>query len=305
MSGTLSEELSNIKIAVIGGSGLYSLDGLEVIGEVNPLTPWGYASDKIVVSRTTHGTKIAFLARHGRGHYLNPSEVPARANIAALKHLGVEVILAFSAVGSLQEEIAPRDFVIPSQIIDRTKGIRPSTFFDKGVVAHAMFADPFDASLATLIAEVAKTACPDVKFHTDKTLVCMEGPQFSTRAESNLYRSWGCDIINMSVVPESKLAREAEIAYQMICMSTDYDCWRVGEEAVNVAAVIANLGANSANAKNLLGQLIKHVEIGLEEGSLKSVVELKGSMRFSGITDPSKRDADQRAKLRYILPDYF
>ncbi|KAJ3285408.1 hypothetical protein HDU79_007354 [Rhizoclosmatium sp. JEL0117] len=296
---------TDVKVAVIGGSGLYHLEGLKVLGEVNPETPWGFPSDKIVVSETAHGTKVAFLARHGRGHYLNPSEVPARANIAALKHLGVEVILAFSAVGSLQEEIAPRDFVIPSQVVDRTKGVRPSTFFENGVVAHAMFADPFDTSLAALIADVAKTACPSVKFHTDKTLVCMEGPQFSTRAESKLYRSWGCDIINMSVLPESKLAREAEIAYQMVCMSTDYDCWREGEEAVNVEAVIANLGANSANAKNLLGHLIQKVEIALEQGTLKTVKELKGSMKFSGITDPAKRNKETVAKLHYILPNYF
>ncbi|ORY37022.1 purine phosphorylase [Rhizoclosmatium globosum] len=282
---------TDVKVAVIGGSGLYHLEGLKVLGEVNPETPWGFPSDKIVVSETAHGTKVAFLARHGRGHYLNPSEVPARANIAALKHLGVEVILAFSAVGSLQEEIAPRDFVIPSQVVDRTKGVRPSTFFENGVVAHAMFADPFDTSLAALIADVAKTACPSVKFHTDKTLVCMEGPQFSTRAESKLY--------------QSKLAREAEIAYQMVCMSTDYDCWREGEEAVNVEAVIANLGANSANAKNLLGHLIQKVEIALEQGTLKTVKELKGSMKFAGITDPAKRNKETVAKLHYILPNYF
>ncbi|KAJ3198725.1 hypothetical protein HDU83_002430 [Entophlyctis luteolus] len=301
----MAANLTDIRIAVIGGSGLYSLDGLEILGEVNPLTPWGYPSDKIVISKTAHGTKIAFLARHGRGHYLNPSEVPARANIAALKHLGVEVIIAFSAVGSLQEEIAPRDFVVPSQIVDRTKGIRPGTFFEKGVVAHAMFADPFDPSLAALINKVAVTACPGVKFHSDKTLVCMEGPAFSTRAESRLYRAWGCDVINMSVVPEAKLAREAEIAYQMVCMSTDYDCWREGEEAVNVEAVIANLGANSDNARKLLGALILAIEDGLEKGSLHSVTALKGSMRFAGITNPDKRDSDTCAKLRYILPDYF
>ncbi|KAI8621774.1 nucleoside phosphorylase domain-containing protein [Chytriomyces sp. MP71] len=301
----MSDLMNGVQVAVIGGSGLYHLDGLTVLGEVNPETPWGFPSDKIVISQTPHGTKVAFLARHGRGHYLNPSEVPSRANIAALKHIGVQVILAFSAVGSLREEIAPRDFVIPSQVIDRTKGIRPSTFFDNGVVAHAMFADPFDTSLAALIADVAQTACPGVKFHTNKTLVCMEGPQFSTRAESHLYRSWGCDIINMSVLPESKLAREAEIAYQMVCMSTDYDCWREGEEAVNVEAVIANLGANSANAKNLLNKLIQKVEIALEEKSLKTVNELKGSMKFSGITNPEKRNPETAKKLSYILPGYF
>ncbi|KAJ3317323.1 hypothetical protein HDU76_001231 [Blyttiomyces sp. JEL0837] len=298
-------DLRGAKIAIIGGSGLYALEGLTVLGEVNPLTPWGYPSDKIVISQTPTGIKVAFLARHGRGHYLNPSEVPARANIAALKHLGVETIIAFSAVGSLREEIAPRDFVIPSQIIDRTKGIRPSTFFEGGITAHAMFADPFDESLAAIISECAAKACPSVKFHTNKTLVCMEGPAFSTRAESHLYRSWGCDIINMSVVPEAKLAREAEIAYQMVCMSTDYDCWRVDEEAVTVEKVMGNMGANAATAKDLLKVLIPELEVRLKENAVEGVLKIRGTMKFSGVTDPAKRPAATVEKLHYLLPEYF
>ncbi|KAJ3044113.1 hypothetical protein HDV00_003217 [Rhizophlyctis rosea] len=295
---------TDVKIGIIGGSGLYHLDNLTVLGEVNPLTPWGHPSDEIVISQTSGGVKVAFLARHGRGHYLNPSEVPAKANIAALKHLGVEVILAFSAVGSLREEIAPRDFVIPSQIVDRTKGIRPSTFFENGVTGHVMFADPFDSSLASLILNQS-SVCTGVKFHSNKTLVCMEGPAFSTRAESHMYRAWGCDIINMSVLPEAKLAREAEIGYQMVCMSTDYDCWKEHEEAVSVEAVIANLGANGDNAKRLVEAVIPALAKALEEGSLKTVAALKGANKFAVITAKGKRNPEEVKKLDYILPGYF
>ncbi|KAI9203794.1 nucleoside phosphorylase domain-containing protein [Polychytrium aggregatum] len=300
----MATEFKDVDIAVIGGSGLYSLEGLTVLGEVNPLTPWGHPSDKIVVCQTPHNTKIAFLARHGRGHYVNPSEVPTRANIAALKHIGAKVILAFSAVGSLQEEIAPRHFVIPSQLIDRTRGIRPSTYFEDGVTAHVGFADPFDAELADLIYD-ASLSIEGVTFHKDKTLVCMEGPAFSTRAESNLYRSWGCDIINMSAIPEAKLAREAEIVYQMICMSTDYDCWKTHEEAVSVEAVIANLGANADTARKLLLNLLPTLEDKVAKGELKSIATLQGSNRFACITAKEKRNPETVKKLDYILPGYF
>ncbi|KAJ3292090.1 hypothetical protein HK104_005565 [Borealophlyctis nickersoniae] len=296
---------SGVEIGVIGGSGLYHLDNLTVLGECNPLTPWGYPSDKIVVSQTEGGVKVAFLARHGRGHHLNPSEIPFQANIAALKHLGVKVILAFSAVGSLREEIKPRDFVIPSQIVDRTKGIRPSTYFENGVAGHAGFADPFDASLAAVILAQSSVCDGPVTFHTNKTLVCMEGPAFSTRAESHMYRAWGCDIINMSVLPEAKLAREAEIAYQMVCMSTDYDCWKEHEEAVSVEAVFANLGANGSNAKKLLSAVIPAVASALQKGELAGVKALEGASRFAVVTPQGKRNPEQVAKLDYILPGYF
>ncbi|KAJ3115097.1 hypothetical protein HDU96_001209 [Phlyctochytrium bullatum] len=294
-----------VKIAIIGGSGLYNLEGLNVIAEVNPSTPWGFPSDKIIIAETTTGIQVAFLARHGRGHYLTPTEVPSRANIAALKSLGVEVIVAFSAVGSLREEITPRDFVLPDQIVDRTKGIRPSTFFENGVVAHTGFADPFDEPLANLIADAAAAAVPSLKVHRGKTLVCMEGPQFSTRAESHMYRSWGCDLINMSAIPEAKLAREAEIVYQMVCMSTDYDCWRVGEEAVDVQAVMATMTTNVVSAKNLLVDLIPRLHKSLEENSLVSVQKLKGSMKFAVMTAKEKRDPETVKKLDFLLPGYF
>ncbi|RCI03747.1 hypothetical protein CU098_012233 [Rhizopus stolonifer] len=294
---------NDVKIAVIGGSGLYNLEGLEVIEEVNPETPWGFPSDKIVISRLPSGNKIAFLARHGRGHYLTPTEVPVRANIAALKSLGVEVIIAFSAVGSLREEIPPCDFVLPDQLIDRTKGLRPSTFFGEGVVAHAGFADPFHAGLANLIYNHAKVLEFGAKLHRDKTAICMEGPAFSTRAESHMYRSWGGDVINMSALPESKLAREAEIAYQMICMSTDYDCWRVDEEVVTVETVMENMKNNGKNAKTLLHAVLPDLEQAVEQDILEP--KLKGSMKFSGMTAKEKRNPATVAKLEYILPGYF
>ncbi|KAJ3079365.1 hypothetical protein HK102_003833 [Quaeritorhiza haematococci] len=303
---THAENLRDVKIAVIGGSGLYNLDNLTLYGEVYPKTPWGYPSDKIVIALTPAKHKIAFLARHGRGHHLNPSEVPSRANIAALKHIGVQVILAFSAVGSLREEIKPCDFVLPTQIVDRTKGIRPSTFFEGGITAHAMFADPFNEELADII-YAQRHVCEgdDVTFHRNKTLVCMEGPAFSTRAESHMYRSWGCDIINMSVLPESKLAREAEIAYQMVCMSTDYDCWKENHEDVTVEYVISNLHKNSENAKKLLLAVIPAVDAAINEGRLKSLEGLVGSMKSASITAEERRKPEAVKRLDYILPGYF
>ncbi|KAJ8329619.1 S-methyl-5-thioadenosine phosphorylase [Batrachochytrium dendrobatidis] len=302
-SSIMLESISGVEIAVIGGSGLYNLDNLKVVGEINPLTPWGYPSDHIVISETPNGTKIAFLARHGRGHYLTPSDVPSRANIAALKHIGARVIIAFSAVGSLRQEIPPRDFVLPDQIIDRTKGIRPSSFFEKGAVGHVSFGDPFSNDLGDLIYS-QRAACPaGVTVHHKKTLVCMEGPAFSTRAESHMYRSWGGDVINMSVLPEAKLAREAEMAYQMICMSTDYDCWRVEEQVVTVETVMGNLNANAQTAKQLLLAVIPVLEEALKNKTLESVKALENSSAFAVMTAKPKRCPEAMKKLAYILPN--
>jgi len=285
---------NDVKIGVIGGTGLYSVDGLEMLEEIHPETPWGKPSDSIAIGKLKNKI-IAFLPRHGRGHFLNPSEVPSLANIAALKSLGVEEIVAFSSVGSLRQEIAPLDFVIPGQIIDRTK-TRQATYFENGVVAHAPFADPFSSILANKIQNSADTI--GLKLHKNKTLVCMEGPLFSTRAESHLYRSWGADIINMTVLPEAKLAREAEIQYQMVCMSTDYDCWKEDEEHVTVEMVIQNLSKNAETAKKLLVSLLDHLGNGEKN-------QLKGSTKFSLITDPSKRNPVQVKKLQFLFPDYF
>ncbi|KAI8048515.1 nucleoside phosphorylase domain-containing protein [Syncephalis plumigaleata] len=307
-----------VKLAVIGGSGLYKLEGLEVLEEINPTTPWGQPSSPITIAQTQDGHRVAFLARHGNGHAFNPSEVPFRANIAALKGIGVEVILAFSAVGSLQEEIRPGDFVLPDQLIDRTKGIRASTFFEKGAPAHAPFADPFHAGLTGLVARQAAQTLPNLRIHQDKTLICMEGPAFSTRAESRLYRSWGGDIINMSAVPEAKLAREAEIAYQMVCMSTDYDCWRVGGEDVTVQSVMETMAGNSQNARLLLHALLPSVNAALDAdatviaadatGALPKhhlLGEIKGCMKYACMTRPESMPTEIRTALRYILPEYF
>ncbi len=284
--------MERVNIGVIGGSGLYEIPEFSIIRELEIETPWGKPSDKIFICEYNQ-IQIAFLSRHGRGHIYNPSEVPYRSNIAALKSLGVEHIISFSAVGSLREEIKPRDFVLPSQIIDRTKGIRPHTFYENGVVAHFSFADPFSRVLADIIYNHKDIL--DVKMHRDKTLICMEGPAFSTRAESHMYRSWGADIINMSVLPEAKLAREAEISYQMICMSTDYDCWKEDEEEVNVELVIENLHKNSENAKKLLKAILRDIK------DLNN--PYKNTIHSSMITTPDKRNPEQLKKLRFLFPD--
>jgi 5'-methylthioadenosine phosphorylase len=279
-----------VKLAFIGGSGLYELDGMEKIEEIFPDTPWGKPSDSIVIGKFKDKL-IAFLPRHGRGHFISPSEIPNLANICALKMIGVEEIVSFSAVGSLREEIAPMDFVLPEQIIDRTKGIRESTFFGNGVVAHAPFGEPFSAKLSAKIKKAADAI--QLKIHTNKTLVCMEGPLFSTRAESQMYRQLGADIINMSVLPEAKLAREAEIAYQMVCMSTDYDSWKEHEESVTVEMVIGYLNKNSENAKKLISEMIPM--LGKDEHGLL------GTSKFSILTSPEKRNPEQIKKLRILL----
>ncbi len=285
---------TKVKAAIIGGTGLYSLDGMELVEEVLPETPWGKPSDTIKIGKIQEKL-IAFLPRHGVGHFIMPNEVPVKANICALKILGVEEIVAFSSVGSLREEIKPLDFVLPSQIIDRTQG-RESTFFGKGVVAHAPFADPFSKNLNDRIKKAASKI--NLSIHENKTLICMEGPLFSTRAESHLYRSWGADIINMSVLPEAKLAREAEIAYHMVCMSTDYDCWRENEEAVTAELVMANLGKNADTAKKLLTALIPDLGNGDD-------LTLKNSTKYSIITAPERRNPDTVAKLKVLFPDYL
>lgn len=281
-------------IGIIGGSGLYDIEGFNFIEEVDIDTPWGKPSDKIVIAELD-GIKVAFLPRHGKGHVLLPHEINVRANIAALKMVGVERIISFSAVGSLQEEIRPRDFVVPGQIIDRTKN-RESTFFGDGIVAHIAFGDPFCNSLQKEIIPVIMGM--DISLHTDKTLVCMEGPAFSTRAESNLYRSWGADIINMSVLPEAKLAREAEICYAMICMSTDYDCWKEDEEDVTVEMVIGNVQANSNNAKNLIKNLIPKIKT-------EEKCACNEAAKYAIFTAPDVQKAETKEKLKSILPEYF
>jgi len=241
------------KLGVIGGSGLYEIGGLSDVKEVRVKTPFGDPSDAIVLGALGK-TSIAFLPRHGRGHRIMPTELPVRANIWALKSLGVERIIAVNAVGSLQEDIRPLDLVIPDQIIDRTKR-RVSTFFGEGIVGHVTFADPFCPVLSQFLYQVASHA--DLKdkvrkVHPKGTYIAMEGPLFSTRAESNLYRSWGASVVGMTAIPEAKLAREAEICYASIACVTDYDCWHEVHESVSIEMVISNLMKTLEVAKEVI-----------------------------------------------------
>jgi 5'-methylthioadenosine phosphorylase len=294
-----------VHIAVSGGTGLGKLDGYTAVAAVNPETPWGYPSAPILILEHS-GTAVAFLARHGKNHQLAPHEIPVRANIAALRSLGVRSVIAFSAVGSLQEEIKPMDFVVPDQIIDRTKGIRPFTFFEGGLVGHIPFGDPFDSRLAAVVQRCAAAMRGEgVVLHPQGTVVCMEGPQFSTRAESNLYRQWGGSVINMSALPEAKLAREAELAYQMICMATDYDCWHTTDD-VNVEMVMKYMEANSANAKHLVAAVLDEL-IKQEHGDIVLAKHWEGGSKGAAlyVTKPEGRDPAAIKRIEYLFPGFF
>lgn len=229
-----------IRAAVIGGSGFYNMEGLDDIETLSIDTPYGATSDAITVG-TLDGQRVAFLPRHGVGHRILPSEIPARANIWGLKSIGVDFIISVSAVGSLREDIEPLHMVVPDQIIDRTRG-RVSTFFGDGIVAHIAFGDPFCTNLRNIVSNAVRET--DATVHNGGTYVVMEGPAFSTRAESNLYRSWAADIIGMTALPEAKLAREAEICFAVLACSTDYDCWHETHEDVTADMIVANLLRN-------------------------------------------------------------
>lgn len=243
------------RIAVIGGSGFYDFPDLEERREERLETPFGRPSDAIVTGRLM-GRPVAFLPRHGRGHRLSPSELPARANIYALKQLGVEHIISASACGSMREDVAPLDVVIPDQIFDRTKA-RPATFFEDGIVVHVTFADPFCAELSQVLFQAATRS--GARVHAGGTYLCMEGPQFSTRAESRIYRQWGVDVIGMTALPEAKLAREAEICYATLAFATDYDSWHESEEDVTVEMVIRNLLQNVETGKRIIKEALPNV----------------------------------------------
>ena len=244
-----------VKIAVIGGSGLYEMEGARVVDVVDISTPFGQSSDSITVVELK-GRLVAFLPRHGKGHRLLPSEVNYRANIYALKTLGVERIISISAVGSMKEEIKAGSFVIPHQFIDMTKS-RKNTFFGSGLVAHVSMADPVCPVLSSVLADAAKKVVGEV--HVGGTYICIEGPQFSTRAESLLYKSWGVDVIGMTNATEAKLAREAEICYATVAMVTDYDCWHEEEEDVTADAVIKILRENVEKAKRLIAEAVPKI----------------------------------------------
>ncbi len=250
--------LNNSRLGVLGGSGLYSIEDLKEVEEVTIETPFGLPSDKLRVGKLG-GMEVVFLARHGRHHTFTPTEVPYRANIWALRSLGVRWILSPSAVGSLQEQVRPLDMVVPDQFIDRTHQ-RPLTFFSDGAVAHVTMADPFCPNLSRLLADVGEKLMPEGRqLHRGGTYLAMEGPAFSTRAESNLYRNWGCTVIGMTNHTEARLAREAEIAYASLSMATDYDCWHEGHENVTVEMIIENLHSNAKLACKIISETSKQI----------------------------------------------
>ena len=256
-------------IGIIGGSGLYAVDGIEDGRWQTVETHWGEPSDAIYTGRVGR-VGVAFLPRHGRGHRISPSELNARANVDALKRLGVTDVLAVSSVGSLVEQRPPGSFTVVDQFIDRTKG-RPSSFFGTGLVAHVSMADPVCPRLSRYVAEAARGAAAQVDDRG--TYLAMEGPQFSTRAESRLYRQWGCDVIGMTAMPEAKLAREAELPYALVGMVTDYDCWREDEAGVDVAQVVAQLGANASKARAMVMALLRALPVEREASPIDTCLD--------------------------------
>ncbi|MDH5720087.1 MAG: S-methyl-5'-thioadenosine phosphorylase [Spirochaetia bacterium] len=289
------------ELGIIGGTGLYEIPGINVKEKVFIDTPWGKPSDEIILAEyetDVRPVSIAFLPRHGRGHFLSPSEIPHKANLAALKMLGVDQIVSFSSVGSLKEEIPPGDFALPGQIFDRTRH-RDDTYYGEGVVVHVSFGDPFCGRIAdSLEACLKKTG---IKHHVDETVVCMEGPAFSTRAESIFYQNQiGAGLINMTVLPEAKLARELEICYQMVCMSTDYDSWRESHEAITVEEILKIVKDNSEKATKLLKTFIpEFAKMSERDCSCKNAV------KYSIITAETSRPQATREKLNKVLPGYF
>ena len=286
--------MQQAEIGIIGGSGLYAMPGLTAVREERVETPFGEPSDAFVLGEL-EGRKVAFLARHGRGHRLLPSELNFRANIYAMKKLGVERIISVSAVGSLKEEHKPTDFVIPDQFIDRTHH-RVSTFFGDGLVAHVAFGDPVCATVGKAVE--AACAGEGVVGKRGGTYVCMEGPQFSTRAESNLYRSWGADVIGMTNLQEAKLAREAEICYATVAMVTDYDCWREGHDDVTVDQIVAVLHQNAANAA-------KVVKAAVAAMPRERTCGCASALQFAILTDRKLIPAETKARLDLLVGKYL
>ncbi|MCL5999557.1 MAG: S-methyl-5'-thioadenosine phosphorylase [Chloroflexi bacterium] len=272
MTGTVATEPS-IALGVIGGSGLYGMPGLSDVTEQHISTPFGEPSDAVVIG-TLQGRRVAFLPRHGRGHRFSPSEVPYRANIYALKSLGVRHVVSVSACGSLREHMKPLDIVVPDQLFDNTKGKRAASFFGEGLVSHVAVAEPFSRSLSAALAQAVRDAGGTA--HAGGTFITIEGPRFSTKAESNAYRAWGCDIIGMTACPEAFLAREAEIDFAIMAHVTDYDVWHASEEAVTVTMVIERLNTNLALAQKAIANLVPQV------GALP--YESAGSMNSAVIT---------------------
>ncbi|WHZ24925.1 MAG: 5'-methylthioadenosine phosphorylase [Nitrospira sp.] len=287
---TGSKQAGQTAIGIIGGSGLYDIEGLEKVREVRVRTPFGAPSDAVVVGMLG-GIRVAFLSRHGRGHCINPGGINYRANIYALKSLGVTQVISVSAVGSMKESIHPGVVVLPDQFIDLTKR-RASTFFDEGIVAHVGFGEPVCRSLADALEQGGRSMRASLQ--RGGTYVCMEGPQFSTKAESRLYRQWGVDVIGMTNMPEAKLAREAELCYATVALVTDYDCWHETEEAVTVEAILATLHKNVVLAK----QLLKTVVPGLKPDRF---CECRQALRNAIVTAPDRISASTKRRLNLLI----
>lgn len=280
-------------VGVIGGSGLYQIEGLTGVEELQITTPFGEPSDRVIVGEL-EGIQVAFLPRHGRGHRIGPTEINVRANIYALKSLGVEQIISVSAVGSMREDIQPLDVVIPDQIFDRTT-LRARSFFTDGIVAHVGLADPYCLDLSGHLTHVAQGVAPRV--HRGGTYICIEGPQFSTRAESRIYRQWGVDVIGMTAMPEARLAREAEMCYATLAMVTDFDVWHDAAEAVTVEQVVANLSENTTVAKEILRRALKNLppDRGCSCGS---------ALANSIVTQTGRIPSDVRQRLDLLVRKY-
>jgi 5'-methylthioadenosine phosphorylase len=288
--------LPTVKIGIIGGSGLYQMSELMDVEEIKVDTPFGEPSDAFIVG-SLEGERVAFLPRHGRGHRFTPTEVPFRANIYAMKLLGVERILSASAVGSLQEQYAPLDIVIPDQFFDRTRArAKESTFFGEGIVAHVSFAHPVCGALGDVLQK--SCAAVSVKTHRGGTYLCMEGPAFSTVAESNVYRSWGMDIIGMTNLQEAKLAREAEICYATLALVTDYDCWHPAHDAVSVETVIEYLNKNVRNAQLIMRESVKLLK------SSERTCKCGSALQNAIFTAPALWPTSTTKKLEAIIKKY-
>jgi len=282
-------------VGIIGGSGLYQIEGIAKVKEVAVKTPFGAPSDKFITGEL-EGIPVVFLPRHGRGHRISPSEINYRANIYGMKKLGVSAIMSVSACGSLREEYKPMDFVIPDQFIDRTRKGRMDTFFTDGIVAHVAFADPISKEIADILEKSAKKL--KIKAHRGGTYVNMEGPQFSTKAESNLYRRWGMDIIGMTNLTEAKLAREAEISYATLAAVTDYDCWHPSHDSVTLEMILNYLNKNVVNAKAILKLAI------VEVGNLKHF-SASEALKFAIVTNPAMIPAKRKKDLGALIGKYI
>ncbi|MEK6300103.1 MAG: S-methyl-5'-thioadenosine phosphorylase [Acidobacteriota bacterium] len=288
--------MSQARIGVIGGSGLYEMQALTEVEEVQIATPFGDPSDAFIIG-TLAGQRVAFLPRHGRGHRLLPTEIPFRANIYAMKLLGVERIISASAVGSLREELKPTDIVFPDQFFDRTRQ-RASTFFGGGIAAHVTFADPVCRDLADTLEQAAKADLKGIDIHRGGTYLCMEGPAFSTRAESETYRSWGMSVIGMTNLQEAKLAREAEICYATMALVTDYDCWHPDHDSVTVEIVIEYLNRNAENAQKLIAGAVARL------GGAERACKCGHSLRHAMITAPDQIAPEAKERLKAIIGKY-